>query len=406
LSAADTKGSQTHNGNTTGGIRLLLETDAIVPPLTGIGRYTLELTKAFRDSREVEDLRCFSRGQWYSAEKIIAEQHALEASAPSRKIDSRPRWTENPIKIVAKKLLPKFQQHALRKYSKTHIYHAPNYRLLPYSGRKVATFHDLSLLKYPEFHPDDRRRVLIPAIEKAAVTADHLITDSQQVRREVIEHFGLPEDKVTAIHLASSLEPGSITVDVRDAYLREAGLAPGNYLLFVSTLEPRKNIEILLAAFERLPNSVRKRYPLVLVGQLGWKSEGIKTALEKALRRGDVIHTGFLSNQQLSCLYSGARAFVYPSLYEGFGLPLVEAQAFGIPLITSNCSCMPEIVGSSALLIDPQDDAALGAAMQSIVDDDALHDKLVQEGKNNSARFSWKKTAREVIQVYRSLSES
>jgi glycosyltransferase involved in cell wall biosynthesis len=384
------------------GIRLILETDAIVPPLTGIGRYTLELVKGLHHNQDIGDLKCISRGQWHSPETIINEQLELDnikygGSAPNVK----GRWRRNPVKMIARRFLPLVQMQALQKFSDSHIYHAPNYRLTPYRGKKIATFHDLSLFKYSEFHPEERLKILIPAIEQAAESADHLITDSQQVRLELLEYFGLHEDKVTAIHLASSLDPQSIDPIERQKFMNQTGLTSGQYLLFVSTLEPRKNITKLLTAYETLPAALRRNYPLVLAGQLGWKSELIKNALHRGMARGDVHQLGYLSNQQLCYLYSGARAFVYPSLYEGFGLPLIEAQTFGVPVVTSNLSCMPEIVGDSGILVNPQDEIEISTAMLKIIEDDSLHGELSQKAYINAARYSWSKTTKKVIETYR-----
>jgi glycosyltransferase involved in cell wall biosynthesis len=181
---------------------------------------------------------------------------------------------------------------------------------------------------------------------------------------------------------------------------------PGNYFLFVSTLEPRKNISGLLGAYELLPPGIRKRYPLVLAGQLGWKSESIAEALDREKLRGDVIQPGYLSNQQLCQLYSGARAFVYPSFYEGFGLPIIEAQEFGLLVITSDCSCMPEVAGEGGILVNPQAYGSLAQAMQSLVADDNLHSKLSRLATGNARKYSWAETARLTAAVYRDVAKA
>ena len=206
---------------------------------------------------------------------------------------------------------------------------------------------------------------------------------------------------MSAIHLASSLAPTMVTAAQRQACLAGMGLEAGRYFLFASTLEPRKNLRTLLAAYAGLPADLRRRYPLVLAGQMGWGSADFEEDVRKALARGDVRLTGYLTNADLACLYGGARAFVYPSVYEGFGLPPVEAQGFGIPVITSNCSCMPEVTGEGALHVDPDDAEALGAAMTLLARDDARHAALAQLALVNAGRFSWERTASETLAVYR-----
>jgi glycosyltransferase involved in cell wall biosynthesis len=385
-------------------IRLILETDAIIQPLTGIGRYAMELLRAFLASDEFSDIRCFSRGHWHEPKAVMHSVNLLrEADGNTREQEPPTRWSGNSVKSLLRRVLPYVSQRRLDKYSDTHLYHSPNYRLSPFAGKKIATFHDLSLFLYPQYHPQDRLKVLTPAIEQAAQEADHLIVDSAQVRNEVMAYFNVPEDRITAIPLASSLDANSLDESARDRFLLRLGLKPGGYFLFVSTLEPRKNISGLLGAYELLPANVRKHYPLVLAGQLGWKSDDIEQALERGKRRGDVIQPGYLSNLQVCQLYSGARAFVYPSFYEGFGLPILEAQGFGIPVITSNCSCMPEVAGSGALLINPEAYAALADAMCAIIDDHELHARISRLGLENSRQYSWANTAQQTMELYRSV---
>ena len=388
-------------------IRLVLETDAIVHPLTGIGRYVLELLQAFSESNAISDLRCLSRGRWYEPARVIEEGNAIAANDP-RLVGKAggPRWRRNPARAVLRRMAPYFNQRNLEKLADSHLYHSPNYRLAPFKGRKVVTFHDLSLFLYPQYHPEDRLKLLRPAIESAAREADHLITDSQQVRREVMSYFDVPAEKITAIPLATTNRSVSVDETQRDAFLAEMGLKAGSYFLFVSTLEPRKNISGLLGAYELLPRQLRRNFPLVLSGQLGWQSREIETALHRARHRGDVVQAGYLSNQSIDYLYSGARAFVYPSFYEGFGLPILEAQAFGTPVITSDCACMPEVAGDGARVVNPESYGALATAMQSLVDDEELHHRLGIAGKANAARFSWNETAKKTIGVYQEVMSS
>ena len=389
------------------GIKLILETDAIVHPLTGIGRYVLELLQAFQRSEDFSDLRCLSRGRWYDPQTVINQGSALVQTTEGSQGQSRgQRWNRNPARAVMRRLVPYLNQRSLEKLAGSHIYHSPNYKLAPFSGKKIATFHDLSLFLYPQHHPADRLRVLQPAIERAARDADHLITDSQRVREEIMSYFGVAGEKITAIPLATSLNSSSVDLVARDGYLHKMGLHPGRYFLFVSTLEPRKNINGLLGAYELLPQATRQHYPLVLAGQLGWKAGDIESRLARAKRRGDVIQTGYLSNQELCNLYSGARAFVYPSLYEGFGLPVIEAQEFGVPVITSDCSCLPEVAGEGAILINPESFKTLSLAMQNLVDDEQLHARLVRLGRENIRRFSWRETARQTTELYRKLADT
>ncbi len=364
----------------------------------------MELLRAFLASDEFSDIRCFSRGRWHKPDTVIRSLNLPREPGGTGGENMHPaRWNHNSVKSLLKRMLPYLSQRKLNKYAGTHIYHSPNYRLSPFAGKKIATFHDLSLFLYPQYHPEDRLKVLTPAIEQAAQEADHLIVDSEQVRKEVIAYFGVHQERITAIPLASSLDTESLDETARDSFLLQLGLTSGGYFLFVSTLEPRKNISGLLGAYELLPTSVRRHFPLVLAGQLGWKSGDIAKALERGKQRGDVMQTGYLSNLQLCQLYSGAKAFVFPSFYEGFGLPIIEAQGFGVPVITSDCSCMPEVAGGAGLFINPEAYAALADAMQTVIDDPELHARLSLLGLENSRRFSWASTAQQTIALYHSV---
>jgi alpha-1,3-rhamnosyl/mannosyltransferase len=304
-----------------------------------------------------------------------------------------------------RRIIPRYHNLRLRKLADSHIYHSPNFMLLPYPGRKVVTFHDLSILKYPQYHPHDRLRKLTPEIEKAARNADHIITDSEAVRQEVLEHFSLPRERVTAIHLASSLNSEDSAGDERKAWLSARNLKEKSYFLFVSTLEPRKNISALLSAYESLPTMIKKHHPLVLAGQLGWNSEQFEEKLTGMSTNNQIYRPGYLSNKDLCHLYAGASALVFPSHYEGFGLPIVEAQSFGTPVITANVSCMPEVAGNSALLIDPGDTSSLSLAMQRIVEDQQLAVNLSKAAIHNASRYSWDTTARKTLEVYQRVLE-
>lgn len=393
-------------------LKLLLEVDALSPPLAGIGRYVLALLQQFDDSTEFEDIQCFRRGRRLTPTAALRAANSRPADVTAHKsTDAKnprkalKRWLIPPAKALLRPLLPALEKRALRDLAESHIYHAPNFRLAPFAGRKIVTFHDLSVLTLPEFHPRERVALLTPAMERAAQAADHIITPSAHVRREVMDHFGLPAGAVTAVPMASSLTPTGIDFADRNAYLGRLGLKPGHYYLFVATLEPRKNIAGLLAAHQRLPQSLKRHYPLVLVGQTGWQAQRFAGPLAAAKTCGDVLHLGHVPDQKLTYLYSGAAALTYPSFEEGFGLPLIEAQGFGVPVLSSKLSCMPEVTGGAALLIDPHSEQALAEGLQRIIEDCELRRELHRTGLQNALRFDWQRTARETIAVYRIVAQ-
>jgi alpha-1,3-rhamnosyl/mannosyltransferase len=174
----------------------------------------------------------------------------------------------------------------------------------------------------------------------------------------------------------------------------------GGYSLFVGTIEPRKNIETLLDAYSRLPLELRKRWPLVLTGYHGWRNESIHQRLESAKREGWAFYLGFVPSEDLPLLFAGARLFTFPSLYEGFGLPVLEAMSSGVPVVCSNSSSLPEVAGDAALMCDAKDTETLTDLIRRGLEDDAWRASAVEQGLLHAAGFSWERCALETLQVY------
>lgn len=247
----------------------------------------------------------------------------------------------------------------------------------------------------PWTHPDtaNRRSAVIeratirPALRRAAA----LPCISEATRADLVARFPVARDRASVIPLAA------------DADFAEPVPMPGHpelqhpYVLAVGTLEPRKNLERLIDAWVRLPADVRGDHELALVGPRGWEEAGI---LQKAADHGARL-LGRVSEDELRALYAGATAFAYPSLYEGFGLPVLEAMAAGAPVITSTCSSLPEVAGEAALLVDPEDVGALTEALRRVLTDQALADDLRTRGRQRAAEFSWHRTAAETLTLLR-----
>jgi len=391
-------------------MKIVLATDPIFWPLTGIGKYTFELAKRLSTESRISDIRFFNMGRWQDATEVSKFANAKGGESADRGFMKksfgfvRKSLSDNKLAVgVYSRITPHVYRQRLKPYSTDYIYHSPNFMLPPFDGKKVATFHDLSVLKYPEFHPESRVSFLTPEIIKAARNADHIITDSEAVRREVIDYFAMPEANVTAVPLASSLDERPPDPLMLNNFLAKHRLINRQYLLFVSSIEPRKNITRILDAYESLSPAFKSQYPLVLAGSSGWKSGELLKRIDLLGERGSVRYLGYTSDAELHYLYSSAGALVFPSIYEGFGLPIIEAQKMGLPVITSKISCMPEVAGNAALLVDPHDVEALGAAIEQIILDDTLRDRLKVQGLENSARFSWAATVAGTLDVYAKL---
>jgi len=177
------------------------------------------------------------------------------------------------------------------------------------------------------------------------------------------------------------------------------GLEPKSYLLYVGTIEPRKNLVGLLRSYEMLSEKLQKKYPLVIVGAKGWNTGKIWRVLKSLKSKENIKFMGFLPDPILAKLYQEATVFVYPSLYEGFGLPVLEALNYGLPVVTSNCSSLPEVTGETAALIDPTDNKSIARPIQRLLGDSSARSDLGKKGKIQARKFSWEKAAKETLRV-------
>ncbi len=259
--------------------------------------------------------------------------------------------------------------------------------------RKVITICDVTPLLFPEAHGRMNvwhHRFVLPAILREC---DHIITISEASKRDIVRFYRVPEEKVTITLLAASRCFGST------APLLASLEAERPYILNVGTLEPRKNLPCLLRAYA----AARKKglpHRLVVSGARGWGASPLARLVAELHLDADVLFTGFIPDEEMPGLYAGAEFFVYPSLYEGFGLPVLEAMASGTPVITSNCSSLPEVAGNGALLVDPSSEAELCAAMLTLAGNRDLLGAMRARGLAQAASFSWERTARETWGVY------
>ena len=284
---------------------------------------------------------------------------------------------------------------------KIDVLHSPHYTIPLFSPcRKVVTFHDMIFFLYPELHGLTKRIFFRTMMSMSSRRADEIITISENTARDVIALLPVKPEKVHAIPLAAGSNYRPMTDrSAIDRICDQHGLQNGEYILFVGALEPRKNIPVLLHSYQNLlDRGIHKK--LAVVGKKGWMFDEIFNTVQKLKMEDNVVFPGYVSEQDLPYLYNGACLFVYPSLYEGFGLPILEAMSCGIPVLTSNISSMPEIVGNSALLVDPRDPKQLAEVMEQVLTDNVLNDSLKERGVRRAAEFSWERTARETLQVY------
>ncbi len=376
-------------------MKIILSVNAIKPPLTGIGRYTWELANRLTCMQEIDAVRFFE-GRWINNIGALLDQSQA-------KLALRQRLLRSSLAVSAYRWLsPKLLRHRLQSFA-DHLYHSPNFYLPPFAGPSIATIHDLSIFRCPQFHPPERVAFMQREIEVALTRADFLITDSEFIRREIIEFFDWPEAKVRAVPLGVDEKFRPRSAEESIGVLNKFGLNYGGYTLCVATIEPRKNIEVLLAAYQALPQAQRNRYPLVLVGGSGWRSEKIHRRIEQGQRQGWLRYLGYVSEVDLPIVFSGARGFVYPSLYEGFGLPVLEAMASGLPVLISNRSSLPEVAMGAALIVEAEDVQAVTENIRILLEDEHWRSKASKNSLEVAERYSWETTARKTVEVYRAV---
>jgi alpha-1,3-rhamnosyl/mannosyltransferase len=281
------------------------------------------------------------------------------------------------------------------------IYHEPNFLPYRFPGPTVITAHDLSWIRYPQTHPAERVAAMNDLFPAALERAAHVITDAAYVRDEIMAEFGIAPERITSIPLGAReiFHPRPATDCC--AVLAARGLAYRGYALCVGTLEPRKNLETALRAHARLDPSLQRDMPLAIVGMKGWRTTSLERALAPRVESGVVRPLGYVDDADLPALYAGALALVYPSIYEGFGLPPLEAMACGTPVIVSNRSSLPEVVGDAGILVEPEDETAIASALERLRDDPAYRAERSQAGLARASMYSWDRTARETLAVYR-----
>ena len=270
--------------------------------------------------------------------------------------------------------------------------------------RTVITVHDLGFLLFPHFVPADAA-AHYGKIDRAVKRADHIIAVSHSTKRDIVKLLGVPPEKITVIHEAANpvyrpVDDPQALAEVKQRY----GL-PDPFILFVSTIEPRKNLPTLLRAFRRLLDDYRADATLAVAGEKGWLYEDVFRLVEELRFGGRVRFLGRVPLRDLVLLYNAAWMHVHPSYYEGFGLTPLEAMACGTPTIVSNVSSLPEVVGDAGLLVNPEDPEELAVAMWRLLSDSALRDTLREKGLRRAALFSWEKAARQHLEVYRQVAE-
>jgi alpha-1,3-rhamnosyl/mannosyltransferase len=373
-------------------IRLAVNALPLLSPFAGIASYIRNLMAALMGMAAIEPRYFYGFG--WRDELLAAAPRAL---AKGKGVVQR--WL--PFAWEASRFVQAAAFALEGRPGRFDLYHEPAYLLLGRLLPAVVTVHDLSFVHFPETHPAGRVRVLGKRLPDSLAAARAVITDSLSVRDEIIAHYGVRPEKVHAIPLGVSSRFRPRTEQELEPAMRRFELTAGAYLLCVGTLEPRKNLVRTVQAYSSLPPELRRRFPLVVVGAVGWHESSIVAELEPLARSGEARFLNYVDEDALTLLYGGARGVLYPSLYEGFGLPIAEAMASGTATLTSNVGCMKELAEGAALLVNPADVADIEQGLRRLLEDDAERARMRAAGLQRVQGLTWQRCAERTLQVYR-----
>jgi glycosyltransferase involved in cell wall biosynthesis len=294
-----------------------------------------------------------------------------------------------------------------------------NFTSLDKKTKRIVTVHDLSFLRYPEFF-SLRKNIWHQAlgVKKILREADIIIAVSENTKQDIVELIGITPEKVKVIYSGNNTVKGNMTEDERVLFNNEAteflkkNKLTGRLALYLGTIEPRKNIAGLISAYNKLRDKDKLSgsskfddLKLVLAGANGWRNKKIYDEWNKSSYKNDIVFLGYISQKEKEILYASSAVFVYPSYYEGFGFPPLEAMTYGLPVICSNISSLPEVVGDAALMINPFEIREITNALEIILSDEALRQSFIKKGYTRALMFTWEKTAQEYLEVFKELHD-
>lgn len=382
-------------------MRIGIDITALPPQPTGAGIYTIELVRAL--------LALNTPHKWV----IFAQPNGKEQLGLFE--DPAVHWVIVSEKPPAQRLL--WEQTIfpfLVKKTGLDILHSLHYtRPFFLTCASVVTFHDMTFFLFPELHTRSKRIFFPAAIRMSARLADALIAVSENTRRDAIRLLKVPENKIhsTPNGISDAYQP--VSDPNRRYQCQKKHNLPDDFLLFVGTIEPRKNLPVLLKAYRllidrvstspALPDQQHMIPSLVIVGKMGWMVEDVSQLIDQLELKEKVLLTGYIPTEDMPIVYNSAKVFVYPSIYEGFGLPPLEAMACGTPVITTHSSAMSDYVGEAGILVPPDNASALADALLSLLQNESMQKELSEKGRLQAADFTWKRTAELTLKVYESV---
>jgi len=372
-------------------MKVSIELQPCLKNKSGIGIYTYELTKRLQNFNELElEGNIFNFLNRNDIEKDICGLNMKKKICSLFPYGLYKRiWSCIPIKY-------KFLFGG-----DSDIYQFFNFIVPPnVPGRVITTIHDLTYILYPDTMDEKNLKILKNNMNLTIKRADYIITVSESSKNDIVKHVGINENKIQVIYpgIDEVYKKALNTEDI--SVVKKKYNIDGKYLLYLGTLEPRKNIETIIKAYNCLKKSDKEDIKLVLAGKKGWLYDSIFRLVKEFSIQDKVIFTDYVDDGDKAALYQGAEIFLFPSLYEGFGMPVIEAMASGVPVITSNSSSLPEAAGKAAIITEPLDHKKISKTIESILNDNELREKMINEGKKQANKFDWDISAQKLKNIY------
>jgi glycosyltransferase involved in cell wall biosynthesis len=373
-------------------MRIGIDATALPPQPVGAGNYIVQLVRALARLESEDEFVVFSQAGKVSLLGTEDRPEFRITTVPNLSPAVRLTWEQAMLPLVVKNL-------------KIDVFHSLHYtRPLWLPCKSVVTFHDMTFFLFPQLHTGSKRLFFPLAIRASARLAQALIAVSENTRQDAIRLVNIPPEKIftTPLGVDQSFRP------IRDLeglkIIRGKYDLPERFILYVGLVEPRKNLPVLIRAYRELIE-VQRDFDLVVVGRFGWMSEGLLAEVDRLGVKERIRFTGYVPQEDLPWVYNLSSLFVYPTRYEGFGLPALEAMACGVPVITTNVSSMPEIVGDAGFLVEPDSEESLKQAMAEVLADPGLSAEMAARGLERAKQFTWERTARETLRVYQHVCE-
>lgn len=375
-------------------MKVVLNATPIAYPLSGVGQYTIQLGKSLETLLENDAIF------WFGSVRSNGSPNDFSRANPNAFNSFRYEVKRHLRKMPGfNAMVYRLRDRQFQSYiqiTKPLLYHETNY--VPFhfeSGPTLMTLFDLSFVRHPEWHPIDRVRFYEKYCLKQLHRATAIFTISEFSKTEIVHMLNISPSKIYVTY------PG---VQKSSEVKRKTSMnLPERYILYVGNIEPRKNLSTLLDSYSSLPKTIKNKYALVIGGAKGWITRSFEKKLHYLQKKERIVLAGYVSQDYLPDLYKGASLFVYPSFYEGFGLPVIEAMTYGVPIIASNVASLPEVVGDAGMLFNPYDSHDLKERIVKVLEDPKIGKALSEKGLQRAKRYSWQKCAEETVVVYRKM---